>query len=269
MKNNSHLFKTNDDLKFAYPGNVIVIDRMKGLWSDLVLLYELKKIEGCTTSWNDQMMYPGSRDKMRVKNAVRLMSKTTANDLRTQFSIIKKQKDSQKPEHETKHQDTPRVVELLNDICNVTNGATKNDKKKPLTRCLVTKDSYHWDKWDECTKKLENAYYVKWNGTHFIPPCIQNTFLTMNSMRNLCIEMINEHEFESLNLRRMHQDVVENFFSCIRRALDSNNHPTAIDMMRIIKCLIISKFSATSSMIPTANETMTPIFYLTNMIGLS
>lgn len=66
----------------------------------------------------------------------------------------------------------------------------------------------------------------------------------MNSMRDLCRELLDKHGFEEINLRRLHQDVVENFFSLLRRALGANDHPTAIETMRIIKCLIVSKFSS-------------------------
>lgn len=69
----------------------------------------------------------------------------------------------------------------------------------------------------------------------------------MNSMSELCRELLDEHSFEAINLRHFHQDIIENFFSLLRRALGSNVNPTAIETMRVIKSLIISKFSASSS----------------------
>lgn len=153
MKNNKKNFENDDDLKFAYPGCKLSIDGTIGAWSDLVLLYRLKKMEGCTV-WNDQMMFPGSRDKMRVKWTVRLSSKNTAEDLKSkQFLAAKKIKDSENPPTEV--WDTAKVILLLNEMCDVTNGPSKTDKKQCPERYVVTKHSYHWKKWEEFTKLLE------------------------------------------------------------------------------------------------------------------
>lgn len=90
MQHNKDKHENNDDLKFAYPGNKISIKGKIGCRSDLVLLYKMKKIEGCSI-WNDAMMFPGSRDKMRVKWTVRLGSKKTASDSRSvQFKKSKR-----------------------------------------------------------------------------------------------------------------------------------------------------------------------------------
>lgn len=129
----------------------------------------------------------------------------------------------------------------------MTNGPSKTDKVQCPTRCCVTRESYHWEKWKELSILLRETFFIKLDGTHTVPPCIYNSYITINAMRDLCDEMLNQHGFDSINLRWLHQDVLENFFSLLRRALGSNDNPTAIETIRVIKCLILSKFSSAAS----------------------
>lgn len=227
--------------KFDYPGNNICFGGLVGAYCDIVLLYKMNSTNGCTIL-TEAMIFPDSYDAMRVKYAVRLMSQTVANFLRTaEYLEAKRLRDANKFIDE--NIDTATVIERLNELCDVTNGPSSKKKDETPARCHVTADSYHHKKWLEMIKYLENTYFIKKDGGHTRPPTINNIILTIRAMSDLWWDLHLNSEFEKLNLRSLHQDVLENLFSLLRYAAGSNVNPTAIDLLRSLKCLILSRFS--------------------------
>lgn len=241
-----------------YPGNKIVIGELVGDYRDIVLLHQMN-VNNNHAVLSDAIVFPDSYDAMRVIYALKVFARTIGihlrcpqflqqQKLRVDWKKLLENKQTFKFDDEkhteNKEINTAKLVELLNDLCDVTNGPSSKENVQPhKARCNVTVDSYHHEKWEEFIELIEKTFFIKWQGGISTPPTIGNILLTIRAMRDLWQDLNLNHGIEELNLRRLHQDVLESLFANIRYAGGANDNPTVIGLLRTLKCIIISRFS--------------------------
>lgn len=158
---------------------VIILDGIVGKWEYLVKLFGLR-YNSSDPKMAKTMMFPRSKDKMRVYLATKLLSGTTANHLRDpKFHEELRKMKNFKEENIQGGIDTATVVEFFHRLADYTNGPSTEELKNPKkpSKILVSKTSPHLKIWKEFSDKFESIKFVRQDmscNVHFIE-CFKST----------------------------------------------------------------------------------------------
>src|SRR6218665_543967 len=156
--------------------------------------------------------------KMKVSLATQVLSHSVAAAIRT-YVRFKKLNDSALS--------TANFIERIDRIFDVLNSRvmkSNNKWKKPLTAKSV--DQF---------QLLDSAceWISSWRFRHVTKNTIKTTLpfqqglmLTITGLRHIAHGLLNEHAFRFVLMSRFNQDIVENFFSCIRQKGLNNDSRT-------------------------------------------
>ncbi|CAH2990766.1 unnamed protein product [Chilo suppressalis] len=135
---------------------------------------------------NDEHVIPEKIKKMKVKNCVRVLSKTVAATLAytAQFSHYA---DGREVSSTLKN--TADTVSFFDDLFDSVNGASlfNNKAKGKLLRRAVTTTSQHHCFWKQAITRLKNIRFVDKNGKETSVPSLKNWLTTLQSFQRLWI----------------------------------------------------------------------------------
>lgn len=139
---------------------------------------------------------------------------------------------------------------FMDKVFDSVNGSTVRPQPGKDLKCAVTKSSKHMDFWIEAIKMFETIKFYKSNGHKFTPPTVKNWVHTLKGLRYLWPKL-NGVGFNSLSLRNLNQDPLENFFGNIRSHGVRNVNPNCSSFINSFKTLIINNFLSPHS--PSSN----------------
>lgn len=158
------------------------------------------------------------------------MSNTTANflkglgfekALRAMTGFIEKHIDEAKA--------TADVIKFFDELGDYTNGPSTQELKKKnrkKSKNLVSMPSDHMEKWeyflDKLSKTENKCFYQKESQEY----TLNGYMSTLKALMELWPDLRDSAGFEQLNLRRLNQDCLENWFGQLRNACGDNDHPT-------------------------------------------
>ncbi|XP_044003811.1 uncharacterized protein LOC122849216 [Aphidius gifuensis] len=235
-----------DEYYNSYTGNIVILGDIVGKWEYLVKLFSLRYNSG-DPGISKTMMFPRSRDKMRVYLATKLLSQTTANHLRDpEFHQELRKMDNFKEEDIQGAKDTATVVEFFDRLADFTNGPSTKELKNPKkpSKILVSKSSPHLEKWEEFLTQFEKIKFVQQDGTVCNVHSVEGFKSTLKGLIGLWRDLKDNDNFEELNLRHVNQDCVENCFGRIRSISGDNDHPTVLGFTSGFCSLLVTDFSA-------------------------
>jgi hypothetical protein len=159
--------------------------------------------------------------KMNVKLATQVLSRSVACGIRTYISMKKMPVEAE---------DTAEFIERIDRLFDIMNSNSRNSKSKwknPL--CLKSVEQLHvlesdvkWiAEWKFRCKKKKT---VKEN-----LPCKQGLMMTVNALRLVCLDLLTKHNFGYVFTSRFNQDIVENWFSCIRGKGRNNDSRSTLE----------------------------------------
>ncbi|CAH2992232.1 unnamed protein product [Chilo suppressalis] len=234
-----HLIK---GLRNNFLNKNIILDGKLSKWSDILHVYEtdchhtearlLHKL-------NDQHVVPEKIKKMKVKNCVRVFSKTVSAALfyTSKFSHYA---DGSPVSNTTKN--TAEIVLFFDQLFDSVNGASilSHKKGKPL-RTAVTEKSPHHKFWQDSIKKLETIKYVDTAGNEKTVPSLKKIVITLNSYVRLW-QFLKNHEIKIMRPRYYNSDPIENFFGQVRAYNYRSNDPNCHSFKCTFKSLLITRF---------------------------
>ncbi|RVE50120.1 hypothetical protein evm_005326 [Chilo suppressalis] len=158
-------------------------------WSDIVDVYNTDCNHAqirLLHKLNDEHVIPEKIQKMKVKNCVRVLSKTVAATLAytAQFSHYA---DGREVSSTLKN--TADTVSFFDDLFDSVNGASlfNNKAKGKLLRRAVTTTSQHHCFWKQAITRLKNIRFVDKNGKETSVPSLKNWLTTLQSFQRLWI----------------------------------------------------------------------------------
>lgn len=115
---------------------------------------------------------------------------------------------------------------------------------------IISPNSGHTQLWQQACKKLSNMQYVDKQTRKVVkknaPKCLKNWIWTIKAAQNIW-NILHKNNFDSLNLRFLNQDVLENFFSQIRSNGCANTNPSPVQFQGAFKSLLICNFTSKHS----------------------
>lgn len=165
-------------------------------------------------------------------------------------------------------ENTATILSFFNDLFDSLNGSRKQGLSSMLSR-----NSGHASFWKEACQKLRYMQYVE-RGTHKIifkngPKCITNWIWTLEAMQQIW-NVLQNANFETINLKFLNQDVLENFFSQIRNSSGSNKSPNPKQFEEAFKGLLISNLTSKHSLEANCmDDNIGKSFALSHLMNLS
>ena len=160
--------------------------------------------------------------KMNVKLATQVLSHSVASGIRAYIALNQMSSDANP---------TADFVERINrlfDIMNSNNPKVNNKWKKPLTSETVEqlqelKNAAQWiEKWHFRSKKKPSVVKVTL-------PFKSGFVMTLNALHDVCCSLLCHYNFRFILTSRFNQDIVENWFSCIRGKGRNNDSRTTVE----------------------------------------
>lgn len=140
---------------------------------------------------------------------------------------------------------TSIVLSFFNNLFDSFNG----NKGQGLSSILTSSSGYIFF-WKEACNKLRNMQYVEKNSRQIIkknkPICLKNWIWTIKATQEIW-RILQNANFETLNLKFLNQDVIENFFSQIRNFGGSNRNPNLKQFQEAFKALLICNMTSKHS----------------------
>lgn len=125
-----------------------------------------------------------------------------------------------------------------------------NGKQGQGLSSIISLNSGHTQLWQQACKKLSNMQYIDKQTRKVVkknaPKCLKNWIWTIKAAQNIW-NILHENNFDSLNLRFLNQDAVENFFSQIRSNGCANTNPSPVQFQGAFKSLLIGNFTSKHS----------------------
>ncbi|XP_044581157.1 uncharacterized protein LOC123262795 [Cotesia glomerata] len=220
-----------------YSGNIIEFNGRRGYWKDVVQLYYADP----DCHLKEDHIYLTNTSKMNVDLAGQVLSSRLAQKL----NAI----GSSNPEIYPTACDTGIVIEELDTLFDSLNGSKISgvDRKIQSSRAPVTSTSYHWDYWNGVLKSLDTFRYVKLlkDGTEKkidtpTPAALKNN---VKAAKGLCSFLLEKAGLESINLRLVTQDALENLFGLIKNLQGCNHTLTALHFCSAFKNTLLTTFA--------------------------
>lgn len=162
---------------------------------------------------------------------------------------------------------TAFVLSFFNELFDSLNGS----KRQGLSS-ILTQNSDHFSFWAEACRKLREMEYVK-KDTHTKikknnTKCLDNWIWTLNCIQDIW-NKLQEVNFESLDIKFVNQDCLENFFSQARNFCGSNMTPSAKQFQEAFKsllfCNMTSKHSVEANCVEDNLGTSLTLFHFFNL----
>ena len=143
---------------------------------------------------------------------------------------------------------TADFVGRINDMFDSCNGSTLKPLRNKIYHCAVKEGSPHLQLWEQLIKEIQNWKFVHQNQSSSQPQKKRKLsdlksqvgwLLTLNSITTLYKEL-KVCGFQFLMPRRLNQDCLENFFSCIRGIGGHNTNPTVYEFISYYKIATVN-----------------------------
>lgn len=136
------------------------------------------------------------------------------------------------------------MLHFFNDLFDSFNG-----KNGQGLSSIITENSGHIHFWQEASNRLINMGFVD-KLTRKVPRknaprCLKNWIWTIKGAK-IIWDIVHRNNFESLNLKFLNQDVLENFFSQIR-SNSANRNPNPYQFEGAFKSLLVSNYTSKHS----------------------
>ncbi|XP_043470970.1 uncharacterized protein LOC122504119 isoform X1 [Leptopilina heterotoma] len=196
----------------------------------------------------DRHIYPNKIKKMRVKNAIQILSLSVASRLEG-LAGGKERNTSLGPRKiPDEGANTAWVCAFFNKLADAFNGKVQTDEQSPF-RTLLTDDSFHIPFFKEAISILTRMRFVDKKTKILVtrqPPTLRNLISTIRGFIHLW-EKLKGLGFKNLKTKHLNQDPLENFFSRIRACGNSNRKPTCYQFIGSFKTLVINNMSKSRS----------------------
>lgn len=235
--------------KCQYPGNNFCVNGWTGRWRYIVLLhYHLEKTGNKDIL--DKLIFPINRQKMRVTYVMKILSKRITQYLRSKaFHDTLKNMKGFKEGHIDEACETANVVEFMNNLADFTNGPSHRElksKSSEKSQFLVTENSAHMEEWKNFLEIIKTSKFTQHNGkpTKGQQYTLESYHWTLMALIELWPDL-QADGFETLNLRHLNQDIVENFFGQVRGGNCGDcDHPTCAGFIDAYSAILISGHSS-------------------------
>ncbi|XP_041975781.1 uncharacterized protein LOC121730708 [Aricia agestis] len=209
-------------------------------WKDIIDVYTTDCSHTQTRilhKLNDEHVVPNKIKKMKVKNCVRVLSKSVAAALSytSQFATYV----DGTPVSETL-KNTAETVSFFDDLFDSINGATVSAKKAggKTLRTAVRETSKHHAFWQEAIKNLEDLKFIE-NGQEKTVPTLKNFVVTLKSYMRLW-QVFQTKDLKIMRPRYFNTDPIENYFGQVRAYNYRNTDPTCHNFINTFKSLTIT-----------------------------
>lgn len=231
-------------------------------WSIIKELYELEQnsVTKCCPRITKKHIYPNQFEKMRVKLAVQVLSRSVAAGIKTAIELKK----------------------ISNDNISVAT-ATYNfiEKMDKLFDCLNSKSKYSKNKFGNAfTVNSEIAAFLDYMADYVSKIkivkkvtvyCFNGLIQTINGIREVALQIQSENiGIDYLLTSRFNQDPIENLFAQIRGANGHNKNPSVFEfnhnIAKITAIKILSQFSKVSNCEEDLDESLKPLSDMAEII---
>lgn len=202
-------------------------------WSDIVNFYnwDSKRRFRLAPKLSPSHINPGIFEKMKVKTATQVLSKTVACGIYTQVSL------AEAPASAIQTAEFIETFDNLFDMVNSSKPSEYKQHKKPFSGT-----NFQVEELRKFRTFLESIV-VKSNGKNVTNSihCLNGLLVTLTGIEKLW-ENLEKAGFKFLLTRRINQDCLEHLFATIRKRGGNNLHPTPIQFKRAFKKLISFKY---------------------------
>ncbi|XP_057322794.1 uncharacterized protein LOC130666107 [Microplitis mediator] len=233
-----------------YEGRIIHLGSEKAYWRDVVDYYETDP--NCHLT--EDHIYSNNKVKMNVGKAAQVLSATTARNL------IKRGRSN--PIQHPTAEETGRVIGIIDEMFDSLNGSkiVGNDPKITTSRALVTKNSSHFNDWFSYRKLFASFKFIipnkKVQGNRqsaskenqkdnhvktTTPKAILNN---LSSATDLCRYLLDTAGFESINMRHLSTDGLENFFGVVKSLQGCNRNLICLHFISAFKAALLTSYSS-------------------------
>ncbi|CAK1598240.1 unnamed protein product, partial [Parnassius mnemosyne] len=212
-------------------------------WNDIVDVYNADCKHGESRilhKLTDQHVIPDKIKKMKVKNCVRVLSKSVSAAL-SYTSAFPLYPDGSPISKTLKN--TAAAVSFFDDLFDSVNGASTNEKmsKGKNLRKVVTLKSAHHEFWNKAIKILQGIKFICKDGTLKSVPSLKNWIITLKSLKRVW-ELLASKNIKIMRPRYFNSDIIENFFGQVRAYNYRSNDPTAYTFINTFKSLLVTRF---------------------------
>ncbi|CAG9128668.1 unnamed protein product [Plutella xylostella] len=145
---------------------------------------------------------------------------------------------------ECKH--TARLLRLFDDLFDSINGSYHQVMNGKVYRAAVTPKSPHHAFWRRSLKVLKSMKFCDKAGRTVSVPSVQSCIKSRERIEKL-FQLLKSMGIDSILLRNLNQDPLENFFGAIRSHGQSNTMPNAFAFEAAYKLLLINNLSSAHS----------------------
>lgn len=170
--------------------------------------------------------------KMNVRLATQVLSRSVTCGIRTYIKLGKMTQEAE---------DTADFIERVDrlfDIMNSNSLNTMHKWKKPLSMqslgsFSILESEFSWiASWKFWSKKKQNIKDSL--------PFQQGLMMTVHSLRLVCLGLLTNHGFRFVLTTRFNQDLIENWFSCIRGKGKNNDSRTTLEYESVSKSITVN-----------------------------
>ena len=228
------LFKLNVSVRNALGDwkTMLDVNNAKIQWQHIVNLYQYQKNQGFTLAnklTKQHVMF--EKNKMKVKFAVQVLSRSVANALLTMCELKIEQFDNVQP--------TVEYLQMFDSLYDVMNSRTLSQQcsKAPLKEANEQKWKSIFEKAVTYISNLKTQ-----RGKNVLQSNRYAAFLgwrvnikTINELYNYVVKT---GDLNFMLTFKLSQDPLENFFGSIRMACGNNNNPTSIQLKSAFQSLL-------------------------------
>ncbi|KAJ1531565.1 hypothetical protein ONE63_000238 [Megalurothrips usitatus] len=204
-------------------------------WKHVIEFYKVDEGICKTSKLTYTHLCPLGKNKMRVDLAAQVPNESVASGMET-FNVL----SSGKYAAWIPTASTFRVLDRLFDS---TNGPGRKDKPKK-DRTHVTDGSYHEAHWREMIARMEKWVFIrKGTGERHVPPCLSGFIDNLRTLGRIW-QTVKRKGFTELNLRKLNQDPLKNYFGAIRQTCGDGSDPTIPQLVSGMKNVLVQQVSA-------------------------
>lgn len=218
-----HLLKSTRNIFTKYD---IQIGNDIARWNHVVHFYESDKIHPIRIApkLTDSHIDSNSFEKMKVKYATQILSRTVASGLYTYASLGGLPKEATS---------TATFISNINELFDVFNSSVRNHYRP--RKCAIDGNNGNLEFLNAMRTWIESWKII---GTNRKIPSVQGWLLNISSLQSLWEDVSATYKFQYLLTRRINQDCLENFFCCIRKAGGNNYTPNVQQLKNAMKNVV-------------------------------
>lgn len=225
MYDTPHLMKSirNNFMKYNFSSNDSVAK-----WDYIKAFYNMDQQMSIrlTPKLTEKHIYCNTVDKMRVKLATQVLSRTVAAAIATYAKLRALPKEAIA---------TAEFVENFDLLFDLFNSGQKFHYKP--TKCAFTTSSLSY--LTELQTFINSLQVI---GTERSLPCVEGWKLNIACLKSLWQNLHDQYDYQFLLTNRLNQDSLENLFSCIRNSGGNSDSPTAPKFVSHLKNVVTNSF---------------------------